>query len=305
MVFNLTDELSDLIMSSMENQNERFLVDARSNSLIEVDSSVKPDGNLYYVLPEWTSAAGFELRKEFVDRLYSPVVRDELQIVLHSGRGVFRKFKDVLKLYPEFDRKWHLYKTHKMHIYITNWYNNLREEWGLEKLDQEPDETDDLVKNDFLFDLYNAEHDGEIIIDEIMKTASFFNTEWPEIVGSAVLSLWNYQFRYGDIHAAVGFVCRTLSGEFVGCITVVPCPEKSEQIVTVTSFFVLENFRGLGIGKELFSMCLSLLRDRHFMWVLIADIFIPNTMLPLLQRAGFKKIESGFIMNLSEKEILL
>lgn len=34
---------------------------------------------------------------------------------------------------------------------VIRWYNALREEWGLELIGEEPEETDDLVQDDFRF----------------------------------------------------------------------------------------------------------------------------------------------------------
>jgi GNAT superfamily N-acetyltransferase len=305
MIFDLNDELLDSIIAAMENQKTKFWVSAEKNSLVEANDSVISDEDLYYALPEWDSASGFTLRKDFVNLIYAPGVRDELQRVLHSGRGVFRNFKNVLKQYPEFDRKWHLYKTRKMRTCVSDWYNELRELWGLEKLDQEPEETDDLVRNDFVFTAYDPARDKEMIVYELKNSMVFFDDELSEPVSDAVTALWIYLFEYGNSDSVVGFICRSQTGEFVGFISAAPCPLNSVQTVSLTSFFVLENYRGLGIGKELFFMCLSTVQRQGFKWVFITDMFMPDTMLPLLQRTGFKECKSGFVMNLTEKKDLL
>ena len=49
MNFNLTDELSDSIISAMDNQTSTFLVDAAKETLIEQNNSVKSDDNFYYL----------------------------------------------------------------------------------------------------------------------------------------------------------------------------------------------------------------------------------------------------------------
>ena len=94
-------------------------------------------------------------------------------------------------------------------------------------------------------------------------------------------------------------MCRSFSKEFAGCAVFAPCLEKAQNTVLLTSFFVQEKFRGLGIGRKLFEQSLAELKNRRFKWVLIADTIIPEAITPLLMRSGFKQIGSGFIADLS------
>ena len=80
------------------------------------------------MLPEWDSAAGFKLREDFVSNLNSPLAHEALQEVLHSGRGVFRNFRNVIKDYLpnvtdiyayEVKYKYHI-KGDKKYIYKTD-----------------------------------------------------------------------------------------------------------------------------------------------------------------------------------------
>ena len=48
----------------------------------------------------------------------------------------------------------------------------------------------------------------------------------------------------------------------------------------------------------LLSQSLELLRKRKIQWVIIANVIIPDSMIPLLNRSGFKKIGSGYIARL-------
>ena len=101
MMFSLTCELIDEIISAMENQEKKFAVNAKKNELVEISSvflqNFSVDEENFYCLPEWRPADGFSLREEFVNQLHSPLAHDELQNVLHSGRGVFKSFRNVLK----------------------------------------------------------------------------------------------------------------------------------------------------------------------------------------------------------------
>ena len=164
MTFNLTESLLDEIITALENQEQQFLVDAAQNALIEKSEGFKGDNDFFYELPEWDSARGFKLREDFVANLNSPLAHEALQEVLHSGRGVFRNFRNVLKDYPEVEKRWHIYKNNKMMCYINDWYNNLREVWGLEKLDYVPESDDNLIHDDFSFTAYSQENKKEVLL---------------------------------------------------------------------------------------------------------------------------------------------
>jgi len=278
MTFDLTDELFNEIVSALENQEHKFLIDAESDTLVDA-ASFDDDEDSKYALPEWNSAAGFRLREDFVNQLHAPLAHDELQNVLHSGRGVFRNFKSVLKEFPEVEKVWHLYRRRAMRSYIGGWYNGLREIWGLEKLDQTPEESDDLVHNDFIFQEYDPVKDRDIILNSAAALDPDYS--WPQEIKDAVSVLWQHLFEYGDSVSQTGFVCRTLTGEFAGCITAAPILSYAGKTAIITSFFVPETCRGLGIGSELFSMCLSDLQKRGRQYVLTANTIIPDSLIPM------------------------
>ena len=298
MTFTLNDSLLTEIESALENQEKQFLVDAANNSLVEKTDGLKGDDEFFYDLPEWDSAAGFELREDFVDRLNSPIAHDALQEVLHSGRGVFRNFRNVIKDYPEVEKKWHVFKNNRMMCYINNWYNNLREVWGLEKLDYVSEADDSLIHDDFSFSPYNSnEHRKELIL---FVNAAFkeSNENLDGELSQAIYSIWNEQFDASQTKNQIGFVCRSFSNDFAGCITASCLSEKQEKVMILTSLFVPEAFRGLGIGTELISMCLSEMKKQGKHWLIMPKIFVPEFLEPLLLRTGFDKNVMGYAAGL-------
>jgi hypothetical protein len=298
MIFDLTDELADAIQSALENQDQKFLVDAKSDCLVTVQPSFTEDKENYYTLPDWDSAAGFKLREDFVNVLHAPLARENLQDALHSGKGVFRNFKDVIKSYPEVEKLWHSWKNRKMRTYIDSWYNDLRELWGLELLDQTPEDNDDLVHDDFTFQKYDPVRDRDCIFSSFDAASGTLASSFPDEINEAVSELWRRQFEDGNSAGQAGFICHSLSGEFAGCITAAPVSNRTQKIVLLTCFFVPETFRGLGIGSELFSLCLSDCQKRGKEWILIANTIVPDTIQPLLFRTGFEKTGSGFAAKL-------
>lgn len=298
MTFNLTDHLCNEIQSALDNQEQKFVVDAENNCLIEKKDGIGTDEEYFYDLPEWTSANGFNLREEFVEKLHSPLAKEELKIVLHSGRGVFKSFRNVLRDYPEVEKQWHFFKLRAMQSYINNWYNELREIWGLEKLDFVPEADENLIHDDFTFTLYNSAKHKETLILFHKNQADEEEYDVPQTVRTAIYEQWKNQFLLSDSFNQTGFICNSFSDEFAGCITASPVSNNQEKVFVISSFFVPEHFRGLGIGTELLSMCLSKLKETGTEWVLLPNIIIPEALETLLEHNGFHKLGSGYAVKL-------
>lgn len=182
-----------------------------------------------------------------------------------------------------------------MLLKVNEWYNALRELWGLEALEAEPEDFEDLVQNDFIFRGYDSAKDKESVL-QYANVEEVCIDENLEEVSAAIKFLWERQFLSQD--SDFGLVSKTFSDDFAGCITFQACTSSSTKAVVLSAFFVLKNFRGLGIGRMLLSQSLELLRKRKIQWVIIANVIIPDSMIPLLNRSGFKKIGSGYIARL-------
>ena len=298
MVFSLTDELVLDIVEALENQEKQFLVDAKNCILVEKTQSVGDDGENYYEIPKWTSENGFLLREKFVKELHSPLVQEELQEILHSGRGVFRNFKLALKKYPEIEKKWHIFKNRSFALFINDWYNGLREVWGLEKLDQIPEYDENLIHDDFSFCKIEEEFDKDELFAQMNEIFRIDCQNCSEEVKAALYDMWKKRFLSADSAKLTGFICRSLSEDFAGCIIANPVSEKQEYVVSLSTFFVPESFRGLGIGSELLSLYLEELKKNGKKWIVIPELITPEIIEPLLFRMGFEKVGSGYAAKL-------
>lgn len=293
MIFTLTDRLLGDIIQAMENQEKVFVVNAASSQLVE---EIQSDEENFYKLPEWTPSDGFKMRQDFVDALHAPIAKEELQAVLHSGRGVFKNFRTILKSYPEIDKRWHIFKNKYMSIRINDWYNSLREVWGLEKLDQYTEADEVLIHDDFSFTEYISEIDNKLIFKNI--NANFIDDEnLPSELKNAIYEMWKSQFEKYETTNQIGYICKSLSDDFAGCITTSPILNNQEKIIIVTSFFVPEQFRGLGIGTELISMCISKLQSLGKKIILLPNLMAPEIIEPLLIRTGFVKNNFGYVLS--------
>lgn len=153
MTFPLSEQLVSGIVNALENQQRRFLVDAEAQSLVDAEGVIQ-DENRFYGLPKWNSAAGFALRMDFVEKLRSERAKNELRRVLHSGRGVFKSFKNTLREFPEAEKLWHRHKNAAMRRIIGDWYSTLCDVWGLERLELEIEDYGEHVYDDFSFSEY-------------------------------------------------------------------------------------------------------------------------------------------------------
>ncbi len=300
MQFALTDTLADSIVFAMENQNGVSVLDSVENKVVPLDS-VRVDDDRYYVLPVWSSADGFELLRSFTDGLHSPLAREDLKRVLSGGRGVFRKFKDVIKQYPEVERRFRFFKDVEMRKRLMEWYNTLRESWGLEKLAAEeeliPDGLEDLVLDDFIFSAFNPEKDRDDVSRTREEVAKEYERQFPLELGHAVEALWLRQSALSSDDEKMGFICRSQSDDFTGCLLLSFCPSSAVKTVAVTDFFVRQDFRGLGIGDELMSKTFADCKERGIRWILISNLIVPDAMQPLLVRHGFDSLGSGYLLD--------
>ncbi|MDR0411774.1 MAG: GNAT family N-acetyltransferase [Treponema sp.] len=168
MFFELTQALIDEILFCMEDQNNHFILDTREPKLINTKSidigrGLNEEEERFIEIPEWRSSDGFLVMEQFTSRCRNTVIRDALARSLDLGRGVFRAFKDVLSRYPEAEKRWFAFKEREMKRRIIQWYNGLRESWKMEKVGfEEPEETQELILEDFIFRDYSAD-DAEII----------------------------------------------------------------------------------------------------------------------------------------------
>lgn len=296
MVFDLTDSIAQDILFAMENQEADFVLDAQSGTVVPATQK-SADEETVYSLPAWNSHDGYEMLESFVSGLHAPKAKQELKNVLIAGRGVFRNFKTVIKQYPEVERKWYFYKEKQLRFRLMEWYNALRESWGLETLSEDIDEYDDLIEEDFVFRAYNPAQDKDCIAAGADAVFAEFEQSAEGELGQAYAALWRTCDRKGE--SENGFVCRTLTDEFAGCLMIAPFPSCAKQTVMVTRLFVNQNYRGLGIARALLSFCMSQLRADGVRWFIITRI--PQILEPMLIRSGFAKNDFGFVADLNKE----
>ena len=165
-LFQLTPEIIDIIIFGMENQSEEYFVDIKTGDILsEADASEKYDVNMddYVIpIPDWLPVDGFQLMESFVSSLHNPVQRDSLREVLITGKGAFRNFKSIIKADEFLSRQWYLHKEKVMHSRVIEWYNLNSEVLKYQDINENTDETEDLVMSDFIFSIDSPEWENII-----------------------------------------------------------------------------------------------------------------------------------------------
>jgi GNAT superfamily N-acetyltransferase len=162
-MFELTQELIDDIIFWMESQDGQYAVDVKTGGVVNLENldENSRDGaeaeNRYADIPAWGPVDGFGLMENFTASLKNPPARKRLALALNQGRGVFRAFKDALAEFPPVEKLWFSYKEKELEKAVRLWYAGLREEAGIQKIGKEPEETDELITEDFLFTVEKKE----------------------------------------------------------------------------------------------------------------------------------------------------
>lgn len=296
MEFELTPEITNDIIFAMEDQSGHFLYDSEGCLCVpanEADEawggelSDSNDDQRFYEIPLWDSVSGFRMMDRFVAQLRNPVVREELRDALSSGHGVFRSFKNILKAWPEIERQWFLFKDRYMHAVVLEWYNGLRDSWGLERIGPEPEETEDIVSQDFSFLELQADDAGSADV-LLASFAREIATEYPVELADALMHLWQ-RIRGTDDGSERILAAETADGEIVGVSISSPFPEGSFLTAQLSIILVFPEYRGMGIGKELLERTVQLWAGKGYRWLVCASPLVPVTFAPVLQRAGFQE----------------
>ncbi|HNY21635.1 MAG TPA: UPF0158 family protein [Treponemataceae bacterium] len=298
MEFELTPELTGEIIFAMEDQSGRFLFDSIDSRCVSARGS-DDDEDRYYSIPTWDSVSGFRMMDRFIAQLRNPVVREELRSALSSGHGVFRKFKDILKSHPEVERLWHLFKDRELKAVVLDWYNDLRDFWGLERVGAEPEETDEIVSQDFGFREYAEEDETELaaLFDSIEREIA---EGLPPALSGAIEELSERIGESSALGEELSLLAVAPEGEIVGAAISMPIPEGSFLSALVSDIAVYPEFRGLGLGKELLSRTIAHWTAKGYRWLVFASPVVHPSFLQVLHRFGFVEKGHASVLDLAD-----
>ena len=301
MMFSLSQEIIHQIMFALEDQNTTYVLDTNSGRLEDLASFLDDELPAGYVeLPQWEPANGFRMMERFVAVVRNTTLQRQLRSVLFSGKGVFKNFKNLLKSHPQGEKQWFAFREEEMTRYITQWYTQLREVYGLEQLGEEPEDNEELLQDDFIFREYDPTKDEEKLLLAANSFMSERENQWPGEIGLALSSLWQEKKAKGNKENFLSLVAETVGGEFAGCLEATLYPSYVKETVLLTSFFVLEQYRGLGIGKTLLEQGVLQLQEKGIRWIILADLVIPVFLQNCLARIGFVSSGGGYILDMNQ-----
>jgi len=282
MQFELTPEVIDQITFAMENQESGFSFDTETSVVIQDQALAEKDPERYLAIPDWGSADGFHLMEKFVASLRNPVAREKLRAALGSGKGVFRSFKNALKEQEEIEKLWFSFKDRELKLRVVEWYDDLCERWGWERIPPEPeeDETGELVLSDFEFGLETG--------DRLALVRSYDREAFFEIHSGLPPVIVDERYRLSrsgvDPAAASSLVLSALTpeGELAGFVWAVEesydadstrdaPPFGSLRLLRAVQLYVLSEYRGLGIAKALIGHLCAIAVERGG-WRLSIDL---------------------------------
>jgi ribosomal protein S18 acetylase RimI-like enzyme len=247
----------------MEDQNGEFLLDTKHGVVVntdkfadtfdynnEDDDEEDEDNEEFLIsLPEWEPSDGFRLMEHFTAGLRNPLAREELTAALNRGKGVFRAFKDALSRRPETEKLWFTYKEKQMKQEVISWYNALRETWGLEQIGSEPEDTEDLVLEDFRFRA-GTQEDREKAADLHSLCAGDYGENKDEQDRTAdIFNRMNPWVFPGDL----SLIAETAGGDFAACIAAV----NENSALHIRILEVKPEYRGLGLAESMLNQLLE------------------------------------------------
>jgi len=248
----LTRELADQIVFGMENQAHEYYLDLNTQTIVpDPPDLAKVDTERYVPLPSWRSVDGYNLMARFVASLRNPIYRERLRASLASGRGAFRQFKDVIGEREDIERLWLAFKQREMREIVAGWMNDLRELWGLDRLElSEVEETAPLIASDFVIsDGGEAHYDLVRTLDRQAFAENYENDSEP-----LVDLLYNFQRAGladpGDRDSTI-LVAETPGLEVAGFVWAVTLRRGKIAVSVVTQLYVLPEYRGMGLARTL------------------------------------------------------
>ena len=112
----------------------------------ELDEMVGEDyQERYRYLPTAESHEGYEDMKEFIETVKGTHLKEKLYIAI-SGRGAFRRFKDVLNSYPKDRERWFRFKDEKLMERVKEWL----EYEGIEIIPKKPIEIKEISSKEII-----------------------------------------------------------------------------------------------------------------------------------------------------------
>ena len=307
MEFILLPEMVDGLIFAMENQTTRFLFDAGTGCCIPDECKSDDEEDRYYDIPRWNPAHGFHIMEQFTTQVHNPLLREALREALSQRKGVFRRYKEVLRTAPAIEQEWYRFKDNQMKAAVYEWYNELRTMWGLEKICFEEETEPQLLLQDFIFTEQPAMTLDSAVLQNFISAAAHYDTSADERSRGTEATLMEASMLLGK--AWLLYIDTNLETEEMGdnkteqdntvilsaytndelCAVCVITELHGSASLCIPFLRVIPEYRGLGLGKELLQRALDYAEQHEAQSLLFSDFCTPPHFIAQLERQGFSQ----------------
>jgi hypothetical protein len=250
----LTEFLLDTIIFAMEDQSDIYYLDLVKGEVLSdqerlmldwEDEDSDAEGR-YIEIPDWQPSDGFLVMEKFANQVRNPLYKEKLQEALQAGKGVFRRFKDVVGELPSLEREWFAFKDEQLKREVYTWYREHDGSLQLLQLDLEPEElTDDILQEDFVIGS-SAE---DLPLTEILALQQVLLEEMRQGNELQRGALHFLEPKIRELQDAQCIYARTGEGEMAGFISYKAI---GEHTVEILFFGNRREYRGMGLFRFLF-----------------------------------------------------
>ena len=250
----LTEFLLDAIIFAMEDQSDNHYLDLltgevvsdQDRRMLEGEEDESSGDERYIDIPDWQPSDGFLVMEKFANQVRNPIYKNKLVEALQAGKGLFRRFKDIIGEQPALEREWFAFKDEQLKREVYTWYREHDGALQLLDLNLEPDVlTDDILQEDFVIGNSSDELPLEDILAlqcsllEEMQTGNERQQRARLLLEPKTKDLQDVQFLYA----------RTGEGELAGVLSYKLIQPHSVEILF---FGNKREYRGMGLFRFLF-----------------------------------------------------
>lgn len=282
-MFELSTAALERVLFAMEDQAASYLIDLDSGEVVPRGPDAPPNTA---PPPPWSSRDGFQLMERFQASVRNPGLRAELAVVLGRGKGVFKAFKETLAAWPEAERAFREYKTRVMKARVLRWVDDLREAEGLSRLQEAPEELDDLAV---------AEFDVRADALERAPAAMADLVEEASLVGHDLLPAADNEHERATLLALLasgpsGHAAwiEDDSGGLIGAAFGISESRSGRSVARIRFVYLREGYRRMGLGVALLNSVTSAFSAEGYERILLDSLLVPPEFGASLESRGFR-----------------
>ena len=117
-IWKLEDENAEELL------NDEMLPDWEKKLIPKAEEILYGDSDRYYEIPTIPSYELYNLRVEFARNIRNDEIREKLLYAL-QGKGAFRRFKDVIREYPQIEKEWYEFEHNYLISQAKEWVESI------------------------------------------------------------------------------------------------------------------------------------------------------------------------------------